>query len=174
VNESAEDARARVLAVKSDMIRAARDKARLAIEGTPGGADTRSRGTRETIRAGERLTIIVGADPLEDIKDSLTAREWNAGLYLRDLWRDCLPEAELPGSYGNGAGHGGQRHLSHDEFLAAARAWQDYRDAMDCLFRLAGERAYRATRAVVLDYEAAPLPLVRDGLDVLGRLWRMK
>ena len=166
--------RARVREQQAAMRRAARDQARRAIEGTMGGADTRGRGQRETIRAGERMTIVEGSDPLEDIKDRLTAAEWNAGLYLRDLWRDCLPGMEMPGSYGNGAGHGGQRHLSGDEQAAAARAWHDYCQAMSELERRAGLRAATAVRCVVLRFEDAPLALVRDGLAELGRLWRMK
>lgn len=165
-----ETARALNLAMR----RAAAEQARRAIEGTTGGADTRARGTRETIRAGERMTVVRGSDPLEDLHDSLSARQWNAGLYLRDLWRDCLPGCELPGAYGSGAGHGGQRHLTHDEHLAAARAWHDYREAMDHLARRASAAHARAVRAVVIDYEAAPAGLVREGLEELGRLWRMR
>lgn len=165
-----ETARAMNLAMRV----AAHEQARRAIEGTAGGADTRHRGTRETIRAGERMTVVRGADPLEDMHDSLSARQWNAGLYLRDLWRDCLPGCELPSSYGNGAGHGGQRHLTHDEHLAAGRAWQDYRAAMDHLNQRAGPAHVRAVQAAVRDYEAAPAGLVREGLEELGRLWRMR
>jgi hypothetical protein len=166
--------RARVRETQAAMRRAARDQARRAIEGTIGGADTRSRGQRETIRAGERITVIEGSDPLDDMKDQLTAAEWNAGLYLRDLWRDCLPGMEMPGTYGTGAGHGGQRHLSGDEQAAAARAWHDYCGAMSHLEARAGLRVAAAVRSVCMRFEDAPLGLVRDGLGELGRLWRMK
>lgn len=170
----ADAARARVRDLNAAMRRASRERAAAAIAGTPGGADTRSRAQRETIRAGERMTVVEGADPLEDLHDRLSARQWNAGLYLRDLWRDCLPGCELPGSYGSGAGHGGMRHLTHDEHLAAARAWHDYRGAMDHLTRACGAAHVVAVRRVVLEYEPAPAGLVREGLETLGRLWRMR
>jgi hypothetical protein len=128
------------------------------------GRDDAARAARamaRRIRAGQRMTVIDGADPLEALQDSLNPRQWNAGCYLRDLWRDCLPGCELPGRYGGGAGHGGQRHLTHDEHLAAARAWQDYRAAMDELTRRATAAHAVAVKQCVIDCE----PTIYEGFD---------
>lgn len=169
-----DDARARARETSLALRQAAHMKARLAIEGTTGGADTRSRATRETMRAGQKLTVIEGADPFEDLQHRLTPRQWNAGCYLRDLWRDCLPGLDLPGTYGNGAGHGGQRHLSADEHAAAARAWHDYTLAMDRLQALTSDAHAVAVKRCVIDCEPAPAALVIEALEELGRYWRMR
>lgn len=171
---SQDEARARVRETNLALRQAAHIKARLAIAGTEGGADTRSRATRETMRAGQKLTVIEGADPLEDLQHRLTPRQWNAGCYLRDLWRDCLPGLELPGTYGSGAGHGGQRHLTADEQAAAARAWHDYALAMDRLRAAASAAHVAAVKRCVIDCEPAHPPLVIEALEELGRYWRMK
>lgn len=160
-------------AVRLALRQAAHVKARMAIDGTPGGADQRARETRETMRAGERMTVVAGSDPLEDLRDNLTTRQWNAGCYLRDLWRDALPGMCMPGAYGSGAGHGGQRHLSADEQAAAARAWFDYGQAMDRLQRASSARHVAAVKRAVIDCEAAPAGLVREALEELGKTWRM-
>lgn len=167
------DPLARVAASKRAMARAARERAAMAIAGTPGGA-MEARATRvvETIQAGVRAAEVEGADPFKAA--TWTARQHNAGCYLRDLWRDALPVIQMPGGYGTRAGHGGERHLSHDEYLAAERAWQDYRKAMDDLDSRAGVAHGNAVRAMVLNCEAAPLRLVADGLDVLAGHWRMR
>ena len=170
----ADAARARVRAQNLAMRQAAHIKARMAIEGTEGGADTRGRATRETMRAGQKLTVIENADPLEEMRDRLSARAWNAGCYLRDLWRDCLPGLDLPGAYGTGAGHGGQRHLSADEQAAAARAWHDYAQAMDRLRWATSAAHVVAVKRCVIECEPAHPPLVREALEELGAIWRMK
>lgn len=162
------EALARVQASKRAMQRAQRDKALLAIAGTPGGAaEARESRQLETIAAGVRVTEMQDADPLAGM--GLNARQRDAAAYLRGLWRDCLPGCELPGAYGSGAGHGGKRHLTHDEHLAAARAWHDYRKAMA---RLDDGIAEAVRDAVLRDLWRHP-PHVRDGLDGLADYWRM-
>ncbi len=162
------EALARVAASKRAIARAARDRAVMAIAGTPGGAaEARERGEVETIQAGLRLTIMQDEDVLDGM--GLTGRQKDAAAYLRGLWADCLPGCELPGGYGSGAGHGGRRHMTHDEHLAAARAWQDYRKAMDAV--------PQPLREAVLDAVLRGLwrhpPHVKDGLDWLAQHWRM-
>lgn len=162
----------RIEAMHRSHRQAARTKAALAIAGTDGGAMIR-RKTRhvETIQAGVRLAEMQDADPLTAMQ--LTRLQTDAAAYLRDLWRDCLPVTQMPGGYGNGAGHGGERHLSHDEWLAGKRAWQDYRQAMDRLWRR-WPAAHNAVVNAVLRSELAPAGLVAQGLDVLASEWRMR
>lgn len=158
----------RAAALNRAMRQDARAKAALAIAGTPGGAMA-ARETREveTIQAGLRLTEMQDADVLASM--GLTPRQRDAAAYLRGLWDDCLPGCELPGGYGSGAGHGGRRHLTHDEFIAAGRAWQDYRRAMERVPEPLGT----AVRDAVLHGIRRHPPHVRDGLDVLAAHWRM-
>lgn len=125
----------------------------------------------ETIAAGVRLVEMQDADVLSAM--GLSRLQADVAEYLRGLWADCLPGCELPGGYGSGAGHGGRRHLTHDQELAAARAWHDYRQAMDRLRKAAGDRVAGAVRGAVLAGEARHPPHVRDGLDVLADVWRM-
>ena len=128
----------------------------------------------ETLEDGVRAqpTLMDDADPLNAM--NLTRLQVDVAAYLRDLWRDCLPGIELPGGYGNGAGHGGQRHLTADEEAAAKRAWWDYRRAMDYLAHNAGRAAEQAVIGAVIRDERAHPPLVRCGLDMLAYHWRMK
>lgn len=125
-----------------------------------------------TIEAGVSVRVLTDADPLTAMQ--LSRRQADAADYLRALWADALPAVEMPGSYGTGAGHGGARLMTHDQMLAAGRAWQDYRGAMDHLARYAGGRAHDAVRAAVVRLEPAHPPAVRDGLDVLAAHWRMR
>lgn len=148
----------------------ARMQAARAIAGTEGTADQRQRRLIETIQAGVRLEVIEGHDPIDQL--GLSVPQHNAAAYLRDLWRDALPEYEAPLAYGTGAGHGGRRHLTADERLAAARAWQAYRQAMEALSARASLRHAAAVRAMVIDEAPAHPPLVREGLTVLARFWQ--
>jgi hypothetical protein len=163
------DPAARVAASKRALSRAARERAAMAIAGTPGGA-AEARATRdvETITAGVRLVEMQDADPLASM--GLSRRQVDAAEYLRGLWADCLPGYEAPGGYGSGAGHGGRRHLTHDQHLAASRAWQDYQRAMGRLPEPLGE----AVRDAVLRGVPRHPPHVRDGLDVLAGHWGMR
>jgi hypothetical protein len=153
-----------------EMRHAARQKAALAIAGTAGGADPRPRRKIETIQAGKMVEVIEGHDPLDGL--NLSPRQSNAAAYLRDLWRDALPAYEQPSGYGTGAGHGGQRHLSHDEYLAAGRAWHDYKRAMTELTRRGGHTIAAAVRSMVIDGDPAFGGHVRDGLEILGIYWK--
>lgn len=149
----------------------ARQQAARAIAGTDGTADTRARRQIETIQAGVYRTEIEGHDPLDSL--GLTVPQHNAATYLRGLWRDALPAYEAPGGYGSGgAGRAGERHLTHDEYLAAARAWADYKRAMSELHRRAGHVIASAVRAMVLDEQPAHPAHVRDGLHVLAVVWK--
>jgi len=130
----------------------------------------RPRHTIETIEAGVTVDQMGDTDPLDAIR--LTALQRDAAAYLRDLWRDALPAVEMPNGYGNGAGHGGQRHLTHDQQLAAARAWQDYRRAMDGLGNYS-QRDAASVRRAVIDAEPAHRLDVAHGLAWLARHWRM-
>jgi hypothetical protein len=163
---AASEAMARVAASKRAMQRAARDKALLAIAGTPGGAMA-ARETREleTIAAGVRVTEMQDADVLASM--GLTPRQRDAAAYLRGLWDDCLPGYEAPMAYASGGG--GKRHLTADQEAAAARAWFDYRQAMD---RLPAPIAAAVRDAVLQGLPRHP-PMVRDGLDALADGWRM-
>lgn len=164
------DPLARVAASKRAMARAAKEKALLAIAGTPGGA-AEARATRvvETIQAGVRLTEMQDADPLAAM--GLSRLQRDAAEYLRGLWADCLPGYEAPMAYASGGG--GKRHLSADQEAAAARAWFDYRKAMQQLDDAAGLRCGNAVRDAVLQGRPAYPPHVKDGLNVLANHWRM-
>jgi hypothetical protein len=163
------DPAARVLASKRAMRQAARERAAMAIAGTPGGAaEARETRTQETMRAGVREVYMADEDILSAM--GLTLLQRDAAAYLRGLWADCLPGCELPGGYGSGAGHGGRRHLTHDQHLAASRAWQDYQKAMARLSEPLGE----AVRDAVLRGVPRHPPHVRDGLDVLAGHWGMR
>ena len=163
------DPLARVAASKRAMARAARERAAMAIAGTPGGSmEARATRLQETIAAGVKLVEMQDADPLASM--GLLRLQHDVAEYLRGLWADCLPGCELPGGYGSGAGHGGRRHLTHDQHLAAARAWQDYQAAMQRLPEPLGE----AVRDAVLRGVPRHPPHVRDGLDVLAGVWRMR
>ena len=135
---------------------------------------SRTSRTVETLEDGRRATVPVmdDADPLNAM--GLTRLQWDVAVYMRDLWRDCLPGLVMPGGYGCRAGHGGKRHLTHDQEIAAGRAWRDWRLAMGALD---GQRARRVTEAVigsVIRDQRAQQGAVKAGLDVLGRYWRMK
>ena len=147
----------------------ARMQAARAIAGTQGEADQRQRRLIETIQAGVRLEV-VDNDPVSAL--NLPTPDANGAASLRDLSLFALPEYEAPGSYGSGAGHGGQRHLTADERLAAARAWQDYCKAMEALTARASPRHAAAVRALVIDETSAAPGLVREGLSVLAKFWR--
>lgn len=146
------------------------------IDRGPDGLAMSSRPTRlvDTMEDGVRAkpTIMDDADPLNAM--GLTRLQVDVAAYLRDLWRDCLPGIEMPGSYGSGAGHGGQRHLTADEEAAAKRAWWDYRKAMDYLSHNAGRACEQAVIGAVIRDERAYPPLVKDGLSMLGHYWRMR
>lgn len=158
--------RAKITATESAMTKAARERRVLAIAGTPGGAaEARERGERETIRAGVKETYMLDADVLDSM--GLTKRQRDAAAYLRGLWDDCLPGYEAPMAYASGGG--GKRHLTADQEAAAARAWFDYRRAMDKLDGTVGE----AVRDAVLRGLWRHPPLVKDGLDALADYWRM-
>jgi len=127
----------------------------------------------ETMAAGVTVRCMEDADPIAGM--GLSRLQIDAAEYLRGLWADALPAVEMPGSYGSGAGHGGQRHMTHDQMLAAGRAWQDYRKAMDHLTAQAGQHRHDAVRAAVVRMEArAHAGYVREGLAVLARHWRMR
>lgn len=138
------------------------------LPGIGGAAVARPTRALETIHAGVTVVEMQDADPLASM--GLSRLQVDVAAYLRDLWRDALPGMDLPSSYGTGAGHGGKRHLTHDQHLAATRAWQDYRKAMDCLPHAVAV----AVRAACIADEPAHAGLVRDGLTALGRHWRMK
>lgn len=159
-------AAARVAASKRAMRQAARERAAMAIAGTPGGAmEARATRLQETIAAGVKLVEMQDADPLASM--GLSRRQVDAAEYLRGLWADCLPGYEAPMAYASGGG--GKRHLTADQEAAAARAWWDYRQAMD---RLPGTVAAAVRDAVLQGLPRHP-PLVRDGLDALADGWRM-
>ncbi|MDO9712439.1 hypothetical protein [Paracraurococcus lichenis] len=103
---------------------------------------------------------------------SLSPRQREAAAILADLWRDALPAAEMPGSYGGGS-QGGQRELSHDQYLAAAVAWRDYRAALELLRRVCGDAVERAVRLAVVHREPALGWRVARGLSVLADEWRL-
>lgn len=166
------EALARVQASKRALSRAARERAALAIAGTPGGAaEARERRELETIAAGVRVTEMQDADVLAGM--GLSRRQKDTAAYARDFWRDALPMVELPGAYGTGAGHGGRRHLTPDEERAASYAWVKWREAMDALYAKAGARVHGAVLDAVRDGNPAHPPHVRDGLDWLADHWRM-
>lgn len=142
----------------------------MAIAGTPGGAaEARERGERETIRAGVKEAYMVDEDILSSM--GLSRLQRDVAAYLRGLWADCLPGYEAPMAYASGGG--GKRHLSADQEAAAARAWFDYRKAMQRLDNAAGLRCGNAVRDAVLQGRPAYPPHVKDGLDVLADHWRM-
>lgn len=156
------------------MARTARQQAARAIAGTDGGAATaRPSRTLETIRAG--VTAMEMQDTALRSSLSLTGRQADAATKLQELWQACLPGLALPGGYGSmGAGHGGERHLTDDEWQATETAWRQWKEAMDYLLRNAGQAHYNAVGAAVIRGERAYAPAVRDGLDWLARFWRMK
>lgn len=159
-------ARMRVAMKNHSIAAAARAKGALAIKGTLGGAAAnREVGERETIKAGVKETFMRDEDVLECM--GLSRRQKDAAEYLRGLWADCLPGYEAPMAYASGGG--GKRHLSADQEAAAARAWFDYRKAMDRLPGSVGD----AVRDAVLNGIPRHPPTVKDGLDVLADYWRM-
>jgi hypothetical protein len=127
--------------------------------------EARATRLQETIAAGVKLVEMQDADPLASM--GLSRRQVDAAEYLRGLWADCLPGYEAPMAYASGGG--GKRHLTADQEAAAARAWWDYRQAMD---RLPGTVAAAVRDAVLQGLPRHP-PLVRDGLDALADGWRM-
>lgn len=160
--------RAKAAAAAMAVRRAAREQAARAIAGTPGGAmEARATRLQETIAAGVKLVEMQDADILSGM--GLSRRQVDAAEYLRGLWADCLPGYEAPGAYGSRAGHGGKRHLTADQEAAAARAWFDYRQAMDRI----GVGLADAVRSAVIMGEQHHPPRVRDGLDALADYWRM-
>lgn len=162
----------RAAALNRAMRAGAREKAALAIAGTPGGAMV-AREVREveTIQAGLKLAEMQDADVLASM--NLTRRQRDAAAYARDFWRDALPMVELPGAYGTGAGHGGRRHLTPDQERAASYAWVKWREAMDGLYAKCGTRVHGAVVSAVRDGLPAHPPHVQDGLTWLADYWRM-
>lgn len=151
-------------------------KAARAVDRGATGPAMANRPTRmvDTLEDGVRAqpTMMDDADRLNGM--GLSRLQVDVAAYLRGLWRDCLPGLDLPGAMGDCGLRSGRKHLTADEEAATARAWLDYRRAMDYLRHNAGYAAEAAVKAAVIDGQPARVAAVKAGLDMLAHHWRMK
>ena len=106
-------------------------------------------------------------DPLIALK--LSERQAEAADWLRRYWRDAMPALALPQGWGDGGHKAGERHLTHDEYLAAEAAWKNYQAWMELLRRDFGWTTSAAVLALVIQCEPHQCALlVPPALDYLA------
>ncbi|ONG58822.1 hypothetical protein BKE38_01965 [Pseudoroseomonas deserti] len=152
---------------------------RAAQEGLEAVRDRGAEGRAMRARPAAVVTLPGEAEDVRRMLDSnpltvldLTARQMEAAQVLASTYRDARPAMEMPRGYGNGH-RGGLRHLSHDEYLAAQRAWQDYRNWLEVVVKRLGPQHAASVRDAVVLQEPAPAWRVRQALDTLAAYWKL-